>query len=62
MALLEAPTTTLPLIFPLAEAAREMGVEKRFLHDMAQSGKICAFVEPDGTMYVQMTDPKAFTV
>ena len=50
-------STTYPLILPLAEAAQEMGVTEEEMRLMVQSGKARAFVDPEGTMYVQMTLP-----
>ena len=48
-------TATFPLILPLSEAAQVMGVAEDSLRNMVQSGKIRAFVDPDGAMYIQMT-------
>ncbi len=48
-------TPPYPLILPLADAAREMGVDEATLRDMVKLGKIRAFVDPEGVMYVQMT-------
>ena len=56
MTLPEAAVTTLPLILPLSDAAREMGVDEAVLRDMVQSGKIRAFTDPEGNMYIQMTE------
>ena len=46
------PQTTLPLILPLSQAARSMGLSENVLRDMVQSGKVKAFVDPEGDMYV----------
>ena len=48
-------TATLPVIVPISDAAREMGVDEATLRDMVKLGKIRAFVDPEGVMYVQMT-------
>ena len=48
-------TATLPVIAPISDAAREMGVDEATLRDMVKLGKIRAFVDPEGVMYVQMT-------
>ena len=48
-------TLPYPLILPLTDAAREMGMDEATLRDMVKLGKIRAFVDPEGVMYVQMT-------
>ena len=50
-------TTTYPLILPLAQAAEALGVTEDKLRFMIQSGKMRAFVDPEGNMYVQMPLP-----
>lgn len=55
-------TPLYPLILPLADAAREMGVDEATLRDMVKLGKIRAFVDPEGVMYVQMTQQGALPV
>ena len=55
-------TPPYPLILPLADAAREMGVDEATLRDMVKLGKIRAFVDPEGVMYVQMTQQGALPV
>ena len=52
---LSETTATLPVIVPISDAAREMGVDEATLRDMVKLGKIRAFVDPEGVMYVQMT-------
>ncbi len=49
--------TTYPLILPLDQAAEALGVTEDKLRFMIQSGKMRAFVDPEGTMYVQMPLP-----
>ncbi len=48
-------TAALPVILPLSEAARKTGTDEATLRVMVQSGKLRAFVDPEGIMYVQMT-------
>ena len=48
-------TPTYPLILPLSEAARKMGMDEATLRAMVQSRKLRAFIDPEGVMYVQMT-------
>ena len=48
-------TAALPVILPLSEAARKSGTDESTLRAMVQSGKIRAFIDPEGIMYVQMT-------
>ena len=48
-------TPTYPLILPLSEAARKMGMDEATLRAMVQSRKLRAFIDPEGIMYVQMT-------
>jgi len=58
MAIPDTSTSTLPRAFPLAEAARRMGVTEAILQNMIQSGQIPAFQAPDGQMLVPMTTEK----
>ena len=55
-------TAALPVILPLSEAARKTGTDESTLRAMVQSGKIRAFIDPQGIMYVQMTPNRTLPV
>jgi len=59
MTVSETVLSPLPRVFPLAEAARRMGVSEGVLRNMIQSGQIPAFQGPDGQMLVPMTTDKS---
>ena len=48
--------TTLPSILPLDDAAQALGVDAETLLRMVQSGRIIAFRDPNGEVFIPMND------